>query len=681
MSSFDTLVNANRQGESDAAGELAARGNRRRLRVFLLVFLASLAIGLAYTYSRPAEYRAQGTIAVKTAAAVRSLPVTAAAGSATVTTAASSANAGSLQAEAGVLASRPLIEAALPMLRQQGVELAEFGADPVQGIQAVLDAEPVANTDFITLSATGLQPGDLAAILNTLIDIYSRQLIDSYSSSASTEIETLRQELASLDLRLAEKRKGLDDFRQSADIVSGERDENQILSRVKGLSASLNLANEKVAQAEGRVQSLRASLASGKSVVRARDNPTLAALEARASQLRESLREQERTYTPQFMDMDPGIRGIRSRLADLDVQIAEQRGTMGQSALAEAEDELAAARQVQERLQRQITEDRAAVHAFSRSFSAFKSMQDELAQMESGRRGLAERLLRTETSEKSRMPSVQVIEAATTPGEVWWPHYTRDAGISLGAAFVLGLLAMSVVEVFNRPPPPSTAPVILPPPWISVGHDLAPALGNRMSSAPLPRFAAAPAQLPAALTGARELAQSEVAELLEAMPADDRIWVGLLLCGATPEEIRGIAGADLDPESGRIRLQGACARTLVVPAAVIAALETAGARPDRSDGAGFAMPGSDDECKRRLLCAAHDAGLDEPAEITPDTLRHTCIAYLVRQGLRFSELDRIAGTVPADALARYAGISPAGTRRSLAQVDPLMPALRTLAGS
>ncbi|MDO9599665.1 MAG: hypothetical protein Q7J47_18265 [Azoarcus sp.] len=672
MLGFETLINANRQLESDAADERAARGNRRRLQVFLLVFLASLAIGLAYTYSRPAEYRAQATIAVKTGAVVRSLPVVAEPGSATVTTTPGPGNGASLQAEAGVLSSRPLIEAALPALRQQGVDLSEFGPDPVQGIQAALVAEPVAETSYIALTATGLSPEHLAVIVNVLIDVYSRQLIDGYNRTATTAIDSLRQELVSLDQRLAEKREALEDYRQSADIVSIERDENQILARVKGLSVSLNQANEKVAEAEGRVRSLRASLAAGKAVVRARDNPTLAALESRASQLRESLREQERTYTVQFMDMDPATRGARSRLAELEKQIVEQRGTMGQTALAEAEDELASARQVQDRLQKQLAEDRGAVHAFSRRFSAFKSMQEELAQMESGRRGLSERLLRTETSEKSRMPSVQVIEPATAPSEVWRPHYTLDAGISLGMAFALGLMGIGVVEVFNRPPVQSTAPVILP---IAMGHDLPLVLEGREAQGRLPRFAAAPAQLPAALSAARELEQAEVAELLQAMHEDDRNWAGLLLCGATPDEIRRIAAPDLDTASGAIRLHGPSARTLTVPVSMFARLAAESAKPEGPGAAGIAMPDADEECKRRLLCAAHDAGLDDPAEITPQTLRHTCIAYLVRQGLRFSELEHIVGTLPADVLAQYAGLSPAGKRRTLAQVAPLMPGL------
>ena len=665
MFGFEKLINPAGEGDPDVASEWAARGNRRRLRVFVIVFLAALIAGLAFTFSRPAEYRAQARIAVKAAGVVAGLP-SSAPRAATVTTVTTAANDGGnrLQSETGILTSRPLIEAALAALRERGTEMPEFGVEPVQGIQAALAAELVEGTNLVNLTVIGTEPAHLAAILNALIDAYARRAAASYADSASVETDALRQELENVNQRLAEKRKALDDFRQKADIVSGERDENQILARVKGLSVSLNLANEKVAQAEGRVRSIRESLAAGKAMVRSRDNPTLAAMEARASQLRESLREMERTYTPQFMDMDPNIRGMRSRLADLEAQIVEQKASSGQVLLAEAEDELATARQAQQKLQSQIAEDRRAVHAFSGTFRTFKAMEEELAQLETSRSSLSERLLRTETSERSRMPSIQVIEPAAVPREIWRPDYARDTGIAVAASLALGLLAMAVVELFNRPPLPSTAPVILPQSWISVGQNLPPQLAGAAAS--LLPAAASPALLRGGAEMARELAQDEVAALLWTMPEKDVAWAVLLLSGATVDEIRHISAADLDAGSASIRLRGACARDLCVPRALLRQLD-AGGLPE--------IPDADDELKRRLLCAAHDAGLDDPAAITPQMLRHTCIAHLVRQGLRFSDLELVVGSLSADALAGYAGLAPAGERRTLGEITRLMPAL------
>jgi hypothetical protein len=304
-------------------------------------------------------------------------------------------------------------------------------------------------------------------------------------------------------------------------------------------------------------------------------------------------------------------------------------------------------------------------------------MQEELAQLETSRSALSERLVRTEASERSRMPSVQVIEAASAPGEAWRPDYPRDAGISIAVALGLALATMSVVELFNRPPARSMAPVIVPQSWITL-HDLPAALAGGPAFRPLPQSAVATALLPGATEASRELSQPEVAALLHTMPETDVVWAGLLLCGATADEIRSVAAADLDSAHASIRLQGACARALPAPAALFARVEAAFANPGREGNASIDMPVSDDELKRRLLCAAHDAGLDDPAGVTPLVLRHTCIAHLVRQGLRFSDLDRIVGALPADALAGYAGLSPAGVRRTRDEISPWMPALEAL---
>jgi len=678
MFSQEKLINPgqdNQDNDLQLAAELAARGNHRRLRVFLWVFIPALITGLAFTFSRPPEYRAQARISVKTAGTVNAVASTAQR-PASVTTE-NGSNTSGLQAEAGLLTSRPLIEAALSILRDQGIDLPEFGSDQVLGIQAALAAEPVAETNIINLSAVGREPAHLAPLLNALIDVYSRRMSDSYSSTTSTEIETLREELDNLNQRLAEKRKALEEFRQTADIVSGEREENQVLARVKGLSNSLNLANDKVAQAEGRVRSIKESQTAGKTVVRSRDNPTLAALEARASQLRESLREQERTYTPQFMAMDPNVRGMRSRLADLENQIAEQKTNSGQILLAEAEDELAAARQAQQKLQAQIAEDRRSVHAFSKNFSAYKAMEQELAQIESSRSNLSERLLRTETSERSRKPSLQIIEAAATPQNAWRPDYLRDTGISFAAAILLALGTMALVEIFNRPPPPTTAPVIMPQSWITLGHDPQQALPGKTPPPPLLQSVSSPGLLPKADDFPRELSQDEIGALLRTLPKNDATWAILLLCGALPEEIRRISPTDLDAQSSTVRLRAATERLLRIPSHTLKEYTTVQRNAESSGANAVAIPDSDEELARRLLCAAHDAGLDAPAEITVQALRHTCIAYLVGQGLRFSDLDHIVGPLPADTLAKYAGFAPTGTRRRIEEIDPLMPALKT----
>lgn len=82
------------------------------------------------------------------------------------------------------------------------------------------------------------------------------------------------------------------------------------------------------------------------------------------------------------------------------------------------------------------------------------------------------------------------------------------------------------------------------------------------------------------------------------------------------------------------------------------------------------------EAQALLACLVHDAGLTHPDEVSPEQLCHTYRAFLVRQGLRLTELGRMVGYVPATVLANYKPLSPPGSGRSLEEIEWLYPALR-----
>ena len=111
------------------------------------------------------------------------------------------------------------------------------------------------------------------------------------------------------------RRREIEAFRLRHNIVSLERDENQVLAQVRNLGSNLSVANEKVAAAEGKLRALTESAAAGNAVIRPRDDGTLANLEQRASQMREELRELERGFTADYLAKDPKVVTLRARLA------------------------------------------------------------------------------------------------------------------------------------------------------------------------------------------------------------------------------------------------------------------------------------------------------------------------------------------------------------------------------
>ena len=646
-----------------------ARANRRRLLVFLGVFVAAAAVGLGYTFARPAEYRATARVQITPAGEAPRVepapPGTAGASPKPFLT------------EVEVLASRPVLAEVVARLGAGGEALTAFGPDPIEGVRSSLDVVPVAGTNVVEIAARGGRPEVLAAVVNNVIDVYREHLAAAHKSASGESLAQAVEEVQRLQASVLAKRRDVEAFRARHNIVSLEREENQVLSRVKGLGTSLNAANDRVAIAEGKLRSLTESAAAGKGVVRARDNPTLANLEQRASQGREELRELERTFTPDYLAMDPRAKALRTRLAELDQQIKVQREAGQQAAVREAEEDLAGAREAARRIQQQMAADRQEVGQFTTRFNEYKSLQEELTQLETAYRDAVQRRAKLEATERSRTPTVRILEAATVPREVWRPLYLRDAGLSVAAALLLALLAVWLVELFNRPEPQPS--VVIAQPVVSgmLVHG-----GPRPIALPGQGHVAleAPGQvlLPHHPSLPRELRGEEIDALVRGADHDTRIGMLLLLHGVAPQELMALRRADVDLERRVIRVSGKWSRELPIGGALERELVVGSASSDSPLlPARGERPATLSDVGAALLYAAHDAGIERPSEITPAALRHTYIAFLVRQGIRFADLARVVGAIPSEDLTAYGDLTPAGPRVALEAIELVLPALRS----
>jgi uncharacterized protein involved in exopolysaccharide biosynthesis len=646
-----------------------AKANRRRLVVFAVVFALAAAAGLGYTFLRPAEYRATARLQITPGTA--SVPAVVAAKGASTTP----DSAKPFLFEVEVLTSQPVLEQVVERLQRMGWDLSVFGPDQSAGIKAAVQITPAAGTNVVEVAATGPRPQLLAALVNTLIEAYTEHVVAAHRASSGESMAQVEEEARKLEADVAAKRRQVEQFRLQHNIVSLEREENQVLARVRGQGTALNTANERVAAAEGKLRSLQESAEAGKSVVRARDNPTLANLEKRASEAREELRELERTFTADYLAMDPKARAMRTRLAELEQQIKTQRTSSQQAALVEAQEEVSSARQAAQRIEQQMAADRQEVGRFTTRFNEYKSLQEELTQLEGVHRDAVQRRAMQAATVRARTPSLQVLESAIAPRDVWRPLYARDAALSLGAALALALLALWIVELFNRPEPQ---------PSVLIAQPVIPGLLMQSSDA---RALAAPplrpaleASEPALLTHhgtpSRELGHAEVAALLEAADGPTRLAASLVLSGVTPEEALALERSDIDLARRVIKVRGGAAREIELSGPVAALLPTGPTLPGTkllalgtAGDAGIADLGA------AILCAAHDANVERASDVTPECLRHTYIAFLVRQGLRFADLTRIVGPLPSAALAEYSALAPPGPRVGAEAVDRLFPPL------
>ena len=671
------------------------RANRRKLFVFAATFLLLAAAGLLYSYSRPAIYLASARVQINPGA----LQVEAAV-STGGTQGADAAR--SLLNELQVLTSRPLVQTALQKMTPIDTSASsKFGADPLTSLQAGLEAVVAQGTDVVELSSRGPDAEVAANLVNELIAAYTQKLTDGYAQTAGTSQAQLDEEVTKLADKVKTQRRQMEDFRVRHGIVSFEREENEVLGRVKGQTEALNKAQEKLATAEGKLRAMSESATAGRPVVaRDRRNAALDNLEQRASQAREEISELNRAFTPAYLAIDPRARSVKNRLTELERQIAMQGDTTAQvasvdqsAALADAREEVNAARDTVARMAQQASGNRGALQQFSARFSEFNSLKEELAPLESLLRDATQRKARMEAGEAARRPSVSVLEPAFAPREAWQPLYARDAAIVLTAAFLLALLTMGLVEMFNRVDAPPTMVVAqgrssysryTGDPSLELGFDAQADNAPRLAR-PMPMavgHAVLESQAP------RELRQEEVAGVLHNASPNVALFVHMLLRGISPQEAIGLRGQHVDTEAKVLRVGAANTQEGLREIALDSGLHrmiVAGFKVtpavdgqtllSNGNGGPLGLPNLTAE----LLYAAHDAGVDQPSEVTPDALRHTAAAFLARQGIRLTDLAKVMGELNADQAALYSAMAPSGKRLGLDEVERLMPTLQVAA--
>ena len=80
-----------------------------------------------------------------------------------------------------------------------------------------------------------------------------------------------------------------------------------------------------------------------------------------------------------------------------------------------------------------------------------------------------------------------------------------------------------------------------------------------------------------------------------------------------------------------------------------------------------------EELDARLQLAALEGKLPDSDRITAQDLRHTYLVYLVKQGARLSELERIVGKMPSKTLLGYRRFSPDEPDKPLDEIFSVYP--------
>ena len=509
-------------------------------------------------------------------------------------------------------------------------------------------------------------------ILGAWIEVYRQSHINAHDQSSVAVLEEMHSAVEQLRQNLLAKRQEIEQFRRKFDIVSLESEQNQAMAQLKGLNTALNDARSREVNAEARFNAMRDNVAAGRMATRPEDKRNIADLEQRAIDLGDRMKDLENDYSPQYLGMDPNYKTLRANLARLEQRIERERQTSAQQALQSAEEELVSARQTVLRLQQDLAARKRGGQDFTTRFAEHTALVNELQRLEGSYDAAKERLAQLEIEKRGAGPKVTILSQPSVPERPLRPDYWRDALLGVAGSGVLGLFAVWFVEFFKRSgvpqPLPSTQPIF------HIAYSPSGMLGAAVPviGASTQKLLETPARLP------RELSGPEVRALWAAGSPDARLVIAAMLGGLSIEEVGALRYEDIDLDAGCLHLAGASTRSCALREPLRHLLSER-----RAAGGGQAIlagsqgdPLASADLEGLIACAACDAGLANAVEVNSEVLRHTYLAYLVRQGARLADLGGIIGPVAPAVLREYGRLSPPGPGLPLEQIDPVFPALR-----
>lgn len=619
-----------------------------RLVIFSFVFLTCLLPSLGFVFLQPAIYQSYATLLTVAKTAIDQ--------------ASAEADIQHVAIQKQVLLGSELLTETAHRLRKDTPGIKLSPAD----IRNMLDVRPVTETNLVEMVAEGDDPELLPHIINTWIDVYLDARSAEVARSKGSTIAMVQEELTGLAHKIELKRFELDQFRQHNAIISAERQDNEAPARLKGLTDSLNKASEEEVKAKSRLDSIRKSIERGQVVVPTEDTRTLSVLEKRAQELREQLEELDRQYTREYMALSPDLKVIPEKLHALDDEIQHFRQKGQAIVVSEAEQEYAAARQATRSIQEQLDQHRKKATEFTTRFTEHEALKSDLEELELLYRETQARLAQVEAQHTGKYPYVDVIERAFLPAHPIKPDYPWNAMIAALASLLLGLAAiwiyeflmnkeqeklaihLSGIHLHNQDNQPRSTINILPATPVNLPQETARAIEHASID---------------------ELSPQQVASLFQAANIKEKQLLILLLSGLTLSEIANLQDADVDLKNHAFTIRNVSARTIPLHPALTVIYGTHGYC--LTDPAGNRM--NEGDLAALLTCLQIDAGLPAPDRITAELLRQTYILYLVRQGIRLSDLEPVVGYISPSILSDYGIYAPPGAKQPLEMVNLFYP--------
>ncbi len=295
-------------------------------------------------------------------------------------------------------------------------------------------------------------------------------------------------------------------------------------------------------------------------------------------------------------------------------------------------------------------------------------MKSDLEELEQLYRDTQARLAQVEAQHTGKYPYVDVIERAFLPHSSIRPDYLWNAMIATLASLLLGLAAIWIFEFLMHKEQEKLAIHLS-------GIHLHNQDNLNLSHNSLDTLPSTPVNLPGKSVQAlehvsiSELTTQQIAALFQSASLKEKQLLVFLLSGLTLDEITSLQNDDIDLENNSLTVRNVSARTIPLHPTLATLYRKHGYC--LIDPAGNRLNQADLEAL--LNCMQIDAGLATTRPVSAWILRNTYILYLVKQGIRLSDLEAVTGYISPTELSDYGVYAPPGVKYPIESVNLFYP--------
>jgi succinoglycan biosynthesis transport protein ExoP len=526
--------------------------------------------------------------------------------------------------------------------------------------------------NVVIIEAQGQNKEQLKPIVDSLVNSYIKNIMSENQTTNSDEVSIFKERLLNLESKIAEQRTTVENYAADNQIISLVRDENQILSKIKGLSTNFDIAEAEKNQAIANLESLNRAFQSSEVIINPEDKTSINEARSTLQLLSEELKALNDQYTPEYLARDPLIMAKQQAKAGLENNIEQQISDSQLAYLQKSQRDLETSNKKVSLINTQLVEQRQLAQTFNQQLEQYKRLSSELEDLQLQKQTLKAQLVELELTKPFEV-KISVLEPASRADFPIGPNYWRDTFFALLLSSGLALLALFIFAYIVRPTTEKndSPNIVVVPQYNSADPHFLTEQRYKLEQ----QKAAEPILGLANSVSLRILTINECQALYTAANNQGKILMGLLFCGVSIDEIENIKNSDFATSFTQLHMGGQFNRQLNIPQEFAKLLATQCKSHQDHNTSLWSGTMKESDLNELIINSAYDAELELPDLISLGVVRHTYIGYLVDQGVRLNELELCCGYIAPATLSHFRQAKKLAKTTPLEQVQTSYPFL------